>query len=61
MIQRNYGNIDTSKGEQKEWRIRKADKEKAISINAGDGMTLWDLYQELTRNTTLPTGWKVDQ
>ena len=37
------------KGEQKEWRIRKADKEKAISINAGDGMTLWDLYQELTK------------
>ncbi len=36
------------KGEQKEWRIRKADKEKAEAIYAGDGMSLWELYQELT-------------
>ena len=37
------------KGEQKEWRIRKADMEKAATINAGNGMNLWDHYQELTK------------
>jgi len=37
------------KGEQKEWRIRKADSKIADSIDAGDGMTLWTYYQTLTR------------
>jgi len=36
------------KGEQKEWRIRKADREKAERIDSGGGKNLWELYQELT-------------
>jgi len=38
------------KGEQKEWRIRKADKLVADSIDAGNGLTLWTYYQTLTRS-----------
>jgi len=38
------------KGEQKEWRIRKADSELADSIDAGNGMTLWSYYQTLTKS-----------
>jgi site-specific DNA-cytosine methylase len=38
------------KGEQKEWRIRKADSKVADSIDAGNGMTLWSYYQTLTRS-----------
>jgi DNA (cytosine-5)-methyltransferase 1 len=38
------------KGEQKEWRIRKADKLIADSIDAGNGLTLWTYYQTLTRS-----------
>jgi len=37
------------KGEQKEWRIRKANLKIADSIDAGNGMTLWSYYQTLTR------------
>jgi len=46
------------KGEQKEWRIRKADKAKAEDIPAGKEMNLWELYQELTTeyNTELWVG-----
>lgn len=36
------------KGEQKEWRIRKADRMDAEGIDAGDG-NLWDLYQRCTK------------
>lgn len=36
------------KGEQKEWRIRKADRKDAEGIDAGDG-NLWDLYQRCTK------------
>ena len=36
------------KGEQKEWRIRKADKSTAQDIDVGDGRNLWEYYQELT-------------
>jgi len=36
------------KGEQKEWRIRKSDKEIAESISTSSG-NLWDLYQKCTK------------
>jgi DNA (cytosine-5)-methyltransferase 1 len=37
------------KGQQKEWRIRKVDMEKAKGINAEDNDNLWDLYQRCTK------------
>ena len=37
------------KGQQKEWRIRKADMDKAKEINDGDNGNLWDLYQRCTK------------
>jgi len=37
------------KGEQKEWRIRKADMDIALAIDAGNGMNLWEYYQVLTK------------
>lgn len=42
------------KGEQKEWRIRKADRKDAEGIKANNG-NLWDLYQRCTKgyNTQL--------
>ena len=36
------------KGEQKEWRIRKADRKDAEGIKANNG-NLWDLYQRCTK------------
>ena len=36
------------KGEQKEWRIRKADRKDAEGIRASNG-NLWDLYQRCTK------------
>ena len=36
------------KGEQKEWRIRKADRKNAEGIKANNG-NLWDLYQRCTK------------
>lgn len=36
------------KGEQKEWRIRKEDQDRALEIEAEDGLNLWDFYKTLT-------------
>ena len=38
------------KGEQKEWRIRKADSEAARGIMCSHGQNLWEHYQTLTRS-----------
>lgn len=38
------------KGEQKEWRIRKADSDTAIGIRCSHNQNLWEYYQTLTRS-----------
>ena len=44
------------KGEQKEWRIRKADADAAREIDSSNNQNLWDYYQTLTKSYN-PSAW----